>query len=216
MSMLNFSMLKYSLKTRTYFWNSNGGKTQFRANFVIWSLQLNPSTKHTVTSRTVPLVALFLDLNKAWFRKNCRNKRKIDMCNFPLHDCTQKETVGLFFSSLFRQCKWPSLSRNIRDLTIRQRWRQWKRRWKIDFAPFKTFSPLNQVTRLFESREVRSELKRGGCVRVERESKMYRFAVSVLTSYQNLVISRCSFAGTAKKCTKKRDARVELLFCSLN
>ena len=134
MSMLNFSMPKYSLKTRTYFWNSNGGKTQFRANFVIWSLQLegvvliNPSTKHTVTSRTVPLVALFLDLNKAWFRKYCRNKRKIDMCNFPLHDCTQKETVGLFFSSLFRQCKWPSLSRNIRDLTIRQRWRQWKRR----------------------------------------------------------------------------------------
>ena len=40
MSMLNFSMPKYSLKTTTYFWNSNGGKTQFRANFVIWSLQL--------------------------------------------------------------------------------------------------------------------------------------------------------------------------------
>ena len=175
MSMLNVSMPEYSLKTRTYFWNSNGGKTQFRANFVIWSLQLegvvliNPSTKHTVTSRTVSLVALFLDLNKAWFRKYCRNKRKIDMCNFPLHDCTQKETVGLFFSSLFRQRKWPSLSRNIRDLTIRQRWRQWKRRQKIDFAPFETFSPLNQVTQLFESREVRSELKRGGCVRVQRE-----------------------------------------------
>ena len=69
MSMLNFSMPKYSLKTRTYFWNSNGGKTHFRANFVIWSLQLegvvliNPSMKHTVTSRTVALVVLFLDLN---------------------------------------------------------------------------------------------------------------------------------------------------------
>ena len=30
------------------------------------------------------------------------------------------------------------------------------------------------------------------------------------------VTSRCSCAGTAKKCTKKRDARGELLFCSLN
>ena len=30
------------------------------------------------------------------------------------------------------------------------------------------------------------------------------------------VMSRCSRAGTAKKCTKKRDARAELLFCSLN
>ena len=29
-------------------------------------------------------------------------------------------------------------------------------------------------------------------------------------------ISRRSCAGTAKKCTKKRDARAELLFCSLN
>ena len=32
-----------------------------------------------------------------------------------------------------------------------------------------------------------------------------------------MVISRRNYAGTAKKkCTKKRDARAELLFCSLN
>ena len=36
-----------------------------------------------------------------------------------------------------------------------------------------------------------------------------------LKSTQNLVISRCSFARTAKKYTKKRDARAELLFWSL-
>ena len=34
-----------------------------------------------------------------------------------------------------------------------------------------------------------------------RESKIYRLAVPVLKSTQNLMISRCS-AGTAKKCTK--------------
>ena len=32
----------------------------------------------------------------------------------------------------------------------------------------------------------------------------------------NLVISRRSCAVKAKKCRKKRDARAELLFCSLN
>ena len=50
----------------------------------------------------------------------------------------------------------------------------------------------------------------------DRESKTYRLAVPVLKSTQNLVISRCSCAWTAKKCTKKRDACAELLFCSLN
>ena len=60
------------------------------------------------------------------------------------------------------------------------------------------------------------ELNRGDSVRAERDSKSYRLAVSVLNSTQNLVISRCSFARTAKKYTKKRDARAELLFWSLN
>ena len=60
------------------------------------------------------------------------------------------------------------------------------------------------------------ELKRGDRVRAERDSKSYRLAVPVLKSTQNLVISRCSFAGTAKKYTNKRDARAELSFCSLN
>ena len=52
-------------------------------------------------------------------------------------------------------------------------------------------------------------------VDVDVESKIYRFAVPVLKSTQNLVMSRCSRAGTAKNCTKKR-GRAELLFCSLN
>ena len=50
----------------------------------------------------------------------------------------------------------------------------------------------------------------------EKESKIYRLVVHVLKSAQSLVISRSSCAGMTKKCTKKRDARAELLFCSLN
>ena len=40
---------------------------------------------------------------------------------------------------------------------------------------------------------------------------IYRLAVPVLKSTKNLVISRRSCAGTAKKCTKKREAHAELL-----
>jgi len=37
----------------------------------------------------------------------------------------------------------------------------------------------------------------------------------VLQNTQNLVISRCCFAGDAKKCTKIYNARAQLLFYSL-
>ena len=89
-----------------------------------------------------------------------------------------------------------------------------------DVASFETFSLLCQVIQLLESREIRLELKRGDCIRVqtegERDLNTYRLAVPVFKSTQHLVISRCSFSGSAKKFTKKRDARAELtwLFCS--
>ena len=56
-----------------------------------------------------------------------------------------------------------------RDLMIRQRQRQWKRRWKIDFVSFQTFSLLCQVTQLFQRREIRLELKRRDRVRLQTE-----------------------------------------------
>ena len=91
--------------------------------------------------------------------------------------------------------------------------RQWKRCWKIDFASFETFSPFYQVIQLLKRKEVRLKLKRGGRVRVQTECKIHRLAVPVVKSTKTLVSSRCSCARTAKKCTKKRDARAELLFC---
>ena len=48
----------------------------------------------------------------------------------------------------------------IRDLTIRQRRRPWKRRWKIDFASFHFFSRLFQGAQLLKRREFGLELKR--------------------------------------------------------
>ena len=48
----------------------------------------------------------------------------------------------------------------------------------------------------------------------DRDGRINRLAVPVLKQTYNLVISRHSCAGAAKKCTKKRDARAELLFCS--
>ena len=57
------------------------------------------------------------------------------------------------------------------------------------------------------------ELKRGGHARVQTENRIYRLACPVLKKTSNLVISRRNRAGTAKKCTKNRDARTGLLFC---
>ena len=52
---------------------------------------------------------------------------------------------------------------------IRQRRRQWKRRSKIDFVSFQTFSLLFQVTQLFQGKEIRLELKTGDRVRLQTE-----------------------------------------------
>ena len=74
---------------------------------------------------------------------------------------------------------------NIRDLTIRQQPRPWKRRWKIDFTSFHFFrdyikGPSNC-------------LKEGILAWSWREGPAPEF--------------RRKYTGTAKKCTKKRDAR---------
>ena len=60
------------------------------------------------------------------------------------------------------------------------------------------------------------EQKRGGHSRVqERDGRIYRLAVPVLK--KKLKIWSCqlsrSRAGTAKKCTEKRDVRAKLLLC---
>ena len=52
------------------------------------------------------------------------------------------------------------LQRENRDLTIRQRWPRWKRRWEIGFAFFRFFSLLFQWTQLLKRREFWLELKR--------------------------------------------------------
>ena len=49
--------------------------------------------------------------------------------------------------------------------------------------------------------------ERGTLLSSDRDGRIYRLA---------LAISRRSCVVKAKKCTKKRDARAELLFCSLN
>ena len=56
-----------------------------------------------------------------------------------------------------------------RDLTIRQRRRPWKLRWKIDIGSFKTFSRLSQFALLLKRRGFWLELKRGERAQVRTE-----------------------------------------------
>ena len=78
---------------------------------------------------------------------------------------------------------------HIRDLTIRQQPRPWKRRWKIDFTSFHFFGDY--------SKGPSSCLKEGSFGWSSREGPAPEF--------------RRKYTGTTKKCTKKRDARAELL-----
>ena len=105
----------------------------------------------------------------------------------------------------------------MRDLTIQQRRRPWRRRWKIDFVSFQFFSWFIQGALLLKRRGFGLELKRRDRARVL--TKIVEFIALPFpfpSKLENLVISRSSYAGAAKKCTKKRDARAEYLFCSLN
>ena len=75
---------------------------------------------------------------------------------------------------------------HIRDLTIRQQPRPWKRRWKKDFTSFHFFRDY--------SKGPSSCLKEGSLGWSWREGPAPEF--------------RRKYTGTAKKCTKMRDARV--------
>ena len=77
-------------------------------------------------------------------------------------------------SYAFSRCPFPVLVTpvflvHIKDLTIRQRWRPWKRHWKIDSAFFQTISRFSRVAQLLKRREFMLELKRGGHARVQTE-----------------------------------------------
>ena len=41
------------------------------------------------------------------------SSKKADMYDFPVHDYTLEQNGSPYFSSVIRQCKWPSLSKKI-------------------------------------------------------------------------------------------------------
>ena len=103
-----------------------------------------------------------------------------------------------------------------RDLAIRQRRRSWKRRWEIDFASFQFISQLFQVAQLLKRREFGLELKRRDRAQVLTEMVEFITLAFPFPSRLKIWSFHVAVMQTAKKCTKKRDARAELLFCSLN
>ena len=56
-------------------------------------MKLNELIEEEKSLRHVAMVvAKFLDLNnRGWYCKYGRKKRKIDMYDFPVHDCTQEK-----------------------------------------------------------------------------------------------------------------------------
>ena len=60
------------------------------------------------------MVAKLLDSKKPWSCKNGRKKTKKWTCmTFLCNDCAEEQNGSPYFSSIVRQCKWPSLSWTI-------------------------------------------------------------------------------------------------------
>ena len=90
-------------------------------------------------------------------------------------------------------------SQSLLNSYIRELKRWW--RWRLQKCRLKSESALPQtLSRLFLSKFRKRKRKLLPCV-------------PILNKTGNEALSRCSRATTAKKCTKKRDARTKLLFC---
>ena len=117
-----------------------------KAYSVIWSLFtaiLPVSFMITLYSR----VAYTL-----WFKRAVHDGREISLQQVWTKILLHLEPVAFLLEG--------PLQRENRDLTIRQRWPRWKRRWEIDFASFRFSSRLFQWTQLLKRGEFWLELKR--------------------------------------------------------
>ena len=104
----------------------------------------------------------------------------------------------------------------IRDLKQGRRRRQWKRRQKMDLRSFKLnrvyLNPLN----MSNAGDVSWSWILKDFIQDQRGRKIRRRMFTSSTSRQIRRFYVEVVQWTSKKCTKKRDTRVELLFSSLN
>ena len=91
--------------------------------------------------------------------------------------------------------------------------RPWKSHWKTDSASFRTISPFSEVVLLLKRRGFRLKLKRGGSAGVRIE--MVEFIALPFSSSKKLKIWSFHVVQTAKKCTKRRDARAVIFLTKL-
>ena len=112
----------------------------------------------------------------------------------------------------------PRLATGYRDFEIRGRRRQRKLRLRNEFAFFQSLSPLFVPTYSVKCRRTLPKLNYlvSACPSSKKGKTISSSLVYVLHKTWNWIFSRRSRAVTAKKFTKKRAARAELLFCLLN
>ena len=103
---------------------------------------------------------------------------------------------------------------NNREFKIPRQRRPRKRRSKSDFGFFQSLLRLLQLNYFVKCKRT---LLEPNCKETYSSSERERlFSRRLVMSFIKREIRRRSRAVTAKKCTKKRDARAELLFCLFN
>ena len=105
-----------------------------------------------------------------------------------------------------------------RDFKIQQRGQQQERRLKSECWFLQSLQRLFLRTYFVKCRRTLQKLNFKGPqpIKLKQRNKISSLLVYVLHKPQNLAFSCRRHAKTGKKCTKKRDARAKLLFCSLN
>ena len=105
----------------------------------------------------------------------------------------------------------------IRDLKIRERRRQWKRRWKSEFAFLQSSSRLLQITNFVKCR--RTLLKLNSYQRYLSSERERKFRCRLCTSSVHRGIRHFHVVFVQwrqRNVQKKRDVRAKLLFWLLN
>ena len=100
-----------------------------------------------------------------------------------------------------------------RELKQKRRRGLQKRHLKSEFAPLQTLSRLFHLVYFVKCWQMFLELNSKGLYQSSGKEKKVVVFCSRPRQNMNSGTSRCSRATTAKKCTKKRDARAKLVFC---
>ena len=91
--------LPLNRQTKAGFW-------EFKEKYVVHTC--HPSNREKPWYQNFWILTNWAPANMAAKKK--KKTKKIDICDFPVYDCTQEQNSSPYFSCIIWKCKWPSPS----------------------------------------------------------------------------------------------------------